>query len=1365
MDFDLDLLLSVIGGLGKSCEQPGDRTVYIRDDDCIACLKDIQRFLRNDDSQSRETFFTLGEFDIAKHHLMPLITTYPGDVDVVFNALKVATWMTMPLEPGSDNPALQLRNMQNVREAVLAGDTLKVIFGLLAAPVAHHPRMSEQEASLVQLVVCFARNLLSIPDARATDSSRGDHRSRLRDELLFRLDTDHMLELFIMFASESDKHPFARDAPLLLEVFQSIFHGMQPSAVLAAKYTKPKAAKSSRPMPNRVAAAAVPAWQPQTAAQVAAGAAAAQKMQLERARRMERSRAEALRRAQACVPRHARFGATFVQRDSSGRQVGRVSAPAAPGSAGAFVQAFVKAPPYGNAFKSKPVPAQALQPTTTVRQSLLALLAKYADAFLGKPYEKLMGNVRKDLDAGLGISRLPRTAFVHFMQLAAFCTNYVRLKQERFIALSPEKQRAELAAGGPIDQCTAAEGSSAAVEVQSPHSPFTVVQASMGWDTFHMLHKTWLDVINTPPSSPEKDWELQHVTTAFLRQFLAIVDLAADSNSRQDRQASDRLQRRMLHDDMKESGLLPVLAKLVKDFSARRSSRMYAADLVAALHSTMRLLTRLSLSENGGFLVKRRGGSGVGQGRRKQPPADAAPANGGDQDVDSSVEAADASRATGDNADADTTDPNGEVAEEGADEPAWDRGEDEEEEEGGGEGGSEKDGTQRQDPFEEEDREERRRQATREVAYDLKKRLVQEMAYPNVVHFYVWLLSGYQHNEAATNHHVISFLQRICHPTRGLDMEAMLYQVTVLRIFRDMLDDRNLLRAPAGQEIAPFIRGVLRNMFRRLVPPVPTQNSVESEVPTAAEASMAPDFGTEWPSCDPRDEGDSAAASVAAAAQAQEAVQLEAKAKQACGQLLFLELLFWKNAKISSEIRDEYNWRDDGGVQSDSIFTPAQDELLKRAWEEVGSCPGAVDAVTAQMSRSGHHLPRTSVASRLKALGLKRGVLTEVQDAQIKELWEQQGGLKGAAASIGAEMGLKKSVVAKRLKVFGLKHGVLTDAQTAALRAAHEKYGKGRGALAVIASEMEWRFTKGQLSRHLRNLGLTIPKTKGASNPNGAKSSGSSSSSSSGDDNSSSSGSGLDLMPLRAAKPAKTKRKQAQPPPRSTVNGRRPLQKIGLTDSSDSDDSSRGGPSDISASRPSAVVRQSGGGAARPSSPTPPHAPLLLPTAYAEAIAASVVTQQRHQDSDPPPDSSDEGSDMELFLENEGPEALGKRSPAVQPQPVAGREGSHGQRHAAVASSARSELEELKAARRRNIENAAAARAAAAAPPLPLPPEAVTSPPPDTLQATIPPEASPSGHTSPTAEPVVAKKRRLIRKTVTEPEQTLVAEDDELEDF
>lgn len=61
-----------------------------------ACLKDIQRFLRNDDAQSRETFFTLGEFDVAKQHLMPLITTYPDNVEVVFNARECISLRTNP---------------------------------------------------------------------------------------------------------------------------------------------------------------------------------------------------------------------------------------------------------------------------------------------------------------------------------------------------------------------------------------------------------------------------------------------------------------------------------------------------------------------------------------------------------------------------------------------------------------------------------------------------------------------------------------------------------------------------------------------------------------------------------------------------------------------------------------------------------------------------------------------------------------------------------------------------------------------------------------------------------------------------------------------------------------------------------------------------------------------------------------------------------------------------------------------------------------------------------------------------------------------------------------------------------------------
>ncbi len=93
---------------------------------------------------------------------------------------------------------------QVVKEAVLAGDTLRVIVDLVSGPLAHHPRMSDQDSATVQLVLSFVRNLLAVSDAKATEGAGGDHRSRLRGDLLAALDRDHVLELLLTFATFSD---------------------------------------------------------------------------------------------------------------------------------------------------------------------------------------------------------------------------------------------------------------------------------------------------------------------------------------------------------------------------------------------------------------------------------------------------------------------------------------------------------------------------------------------------------------------------------------------------------------------------------------------------------------------------------------------------------------------------------------------------------------------------------------------------------------------------------------------------------------------------------------------------------------------------------------------------------------------------------------------------------------------------------------------------------------------------------------------------------------------------------------------------------------------------------------------------------
>lgn len=49
------------------------------------CLKDLQRFLRNDDPDLRTVFFKLCRFETAKTDLVPLLKACAGEKDMVFN--------------------------------------------------------------------------------------------------------------------------------------------------------------------------------------------------------------------------------------------------------------------------------------------------------------------------------------------------------------------------------------------------------------------------------------------------------------------------------------------------------------------------------------------------------------------------------------------------------------------------------------------------------------------------------------------------------------------------------------------------------------------------------------------------------------------------------------------------------------------------------------------------------------------------------------------------------------------------------------------------------------------------------------------------------------------------------------------------------------------------------------------------------------------------------------------------------------------------------------------------------------------------------------------------------------------------------
>jgi hypothetical protein len=63
-----------------------DASVYIIADN----IKDLARWLRRDDPDTRDVFFKLGEFDTARSDLVPIIVTHPDDADLVYN---VREWL------------------------------------------------------------------------------------------------------------------------------------------------------------------------------------------------------------------------------------------------------------------------------------------------------------------------------------------------------------------------------------------------------------------------------------------------------------------------------------------------------------------------------------------------------------------------------------------------------------------------------------------------------------------------------------------------------------------------------------------------------------------------------------------------------------------------------------------------------------------------------------------------------------------------------------------------------------------------------------------------------------------------------------------------------------------------------------------------------------------------------------------------------------------------------------------------------------------------------------------------------------------------------------------------------------------------
>ena len=119
----------------------------------------------------------------------------------------------------------------------------------------------------------------------------------------------------------------------------------------------------------------------------------------------------------------------------------------------------------------------------------------------------------RELEPGLGISRLEAADFTNFLTTASLFTGFVRLT-------NPDKESPPPPPPPPPATAAPIEGSAEGVDAPAPPppppSPFACLSATMGWETFRMVHILWIGQLDVPAKSDAKDWELQASHVALL---------------------------------------------------------------------------------------------------------------------------------------------------------------------------------------------------------------------------------------------------------------------------------------------------------------------------------------------------------------------------------------------------------------------------------------------------------------------------------------------------------------------------------------------------------------------------------------------------------------------------------------------------------------------------------------------------------------------------------------------------------------------------------------------------------------------------------------------------------------------------------
>ncbi|KAL5999069.1 hypothetical protein ACLOJK_010019 [Asimina triloba] len=238
---DLRGLSVICAGLGFAEEDANGTPIgYKKSESCLENLKDLQRFLRRDDPQTRDVFKQVCKWNTVSNDLIPIIEHYQNERNLVITAVKVLVFLSMPIDPASSDISQQIEYLWSLKKAATRNDTIAVIVSLLEEPLEHLERevFAEDDWKLVQLVLTLFRNILAIQDITLYQKASGAATQflYLRDRLLEVLFHENVMDLILLLAQNiaGSCGYLHKDNLLLLETFYYIFLGQDPELIAKA---------------------------------------------------------------------------------------------------------------------------------------------------------------------------------------------------------------------------------------------------------------------------------------------------------------------------------------------------------------------------------------------------------------------------------------------------------------------------------------------------------------------------------------------------------------------------------------------------------------------------------------------------------------------------------------------------------------------------------------------------------------------------------------------------------------------------------------------------------------------------------------------------------------------------------------------------------------------------------------------------------------------------------------------------------------------------------------------------------------------------------------------------------------------------